>query len=110
MISHGNLTEAVRAITGAPGIREQVLAGDSSSLFFLPLSHILARVVALCLVHAGKRAGYLADAAELPAELAAFRPAILLAVPRVFEKVAAEAPRSPTAGRAGKRRRSGQAS
>jgi long-chain acyl-CoA synthetase len=91
MISHGNLTEAVRAITSAPGIWEHILDGDSSSLFFLPLSHILARVVSLCLVHAGKRAGYLGDLGELPAGLAAFRPTILLAVPRVFEKLAAAA-------------------
>jgi long-chain acyl-CoA synthetase len=91
MISHGNLTEAVRAITSVPGVRDRVLAGEASSLFFLPLSHILARVVALCLVHAGKRAGYLADPGELPAELAVFRPTILLTVPRVLEKVAAAA-------------------
>jgi long-chain acyl-CoA synthetase len=91
VISHGNLTEAVRAITSVPGVWDRVLAGDASSLFFLPLSHILARVVVLCLVHAGKRAGFLADPAELPAELTAFRPTILLAVPRVLEKVAAAA-------------------
>jgi long-chain acyl-CoA synthetase len=42
----------------------------------------------LCLVHAGKRSGFLADPGELPAGLAAFRPTILLAVPRVLEKVA----------------------
>ena len=74
-----------------PGVRERVLTEGSSSLFFLPLSHILARVVALCLVHAGKRIGFLSDPGELPVELAAFRPTILLAVPRVFEKVAAAA-------------------
>ena len=91
MISHGNLTEAVRAITGVPGVRERVLTEGSSSLFFLPLSHILARVVALCLVHDGQRIDFLSDPGELPAELAAFRPTILLAVPRVFEKVAAAA-------------------
>ena len=91
MISHGNLTGAVSAITGVPGVRERVLTEGSSSLFFLPLSHILARVVALCLVHAGKRIGFLSGPGELPAELAAFRPTILLAVPRVLEKVAAAA-------------------
>jgi long-chain acyl-CoA synthetase len=91
MISHGNLTEAVRAVTGIPGVRERVLTDGSSSLFFLPLSHILARIVALCLVHDGRRIGFLADTGELPAELVAFRPTILLAVPRVFEKVVAAA-------------------
>ena len=98
MISHGNLTEAVRAITSVPGVRDRVLAGDSSSLFFLPLSHILARVVALCLVHEGKRAGFLADPDELPTALAGFRPTILLAVPRVLEKVAAAARQQAAAG------------
>ena len=97
MISHGNLTGVVGAITGVPGVRERVLTEGSSSLFFLPLSHILARVVALCLVHAGKRIGFLSDPAELPAELPAFRPTILLAVPRVFEKVAAAAREQATA-------------
>ena len=78
MISHGNLTEAVRAILAAPGVRDRVLVGDASSLFFLPLSHILARVVSLCLIHAGKPVGYLPDTGQLPAALAAFRPTIVL--------------------------------
>ena len=91
MISHGNLTEAVRAIIAVPGVREQVLAGDASSLFFLPLSHVLARAVMLCLVHAGKRAGFLPDPDQLPEALVTFRPTLLLAVPRVLEKVAAAA-------------------
>ncbi len=91
MITHGTLTEAIRATLAVPGVREQVLAGDPSSLFFLPLSHVLARVVVLCLVHAGKRCGFLPDPDELPGALRTFRPTILLAVPRVLEKVAAAA-------------------
>ncbi|MGA2830961.1 MAG: AMP-dependent synthetase/ligase [Streptosporangiaceae bacterium] len=87
MITHGNLTETVHAVISVPGVRDRVLTGDASSLFFLPLSHILARVVALCLLHAGKRAAYLADPGDLPAELPAFQPTILLVVPRVLEKI-----------------------
>ena len=74
VLSHGNLISAVRAITSAPGISNRVLTGDASILFFLPLSHILARVVALCVIHAGQRIGYLADLGRLPSALAAFRP------------------------------------
>jgi len=91
VLSHGNLAAAVRAVTSAPGISERVLTPGCSVLLFLPLSHILARVVALCVIHAGRRTGYLADLGRLPAALAAFRPTILLAVPRVFEKLAAAA-------------------
>jgi long-chain acyl-CoA synthetase len=91
VITHGNLGEAVRATLSAPGIRQRVLAGDSSSLMFLPLSHILARTVTLCLVSEGKRVGFLGDPGELPAALTTFRPTILLGVPRVFEKILAAA-------------------
>jgi long-chain acyl-CoA synthetase len=98
VLSHGNLIAAVRAITGAPGIGERVLTPDASILLFLPLSHILARVVALCVIHAGRRTGYLADLDRLPAALAGFRPTILLAVPRVFEKLAAAARDQAEAG------------
>jgi len=91
MISHGNLTEAVRATIAVPGVQEQVLAGDASSLFFLPLSHILARVVMLCLVHAGKRSGFLSDPNQLRGALVTFRPTILLTVPRMLETVVAAA-------------------
>jgi len=87
-LTHGNLTEAVRATLSAPGVREQVLAGAASSLFFLPLSHILARVVSLCLVREGKRVGFLASPDDLAQALPVFRPTILLVVPRVLEKVA----------------------
>jgi long-chain acyl-CoA synthetase len=87
-ITHGNLTEAMRAILNAPGIRDRVTAGAASSLFFLPLSHILARVVSLCLVREGKRVGFLTSPDELAQALPVFRPTILLVVPRVLEKVA----------------------
>ncbi|HEX8008052.1 MAG TPA: long-chain fatty acid--CoA ligase [Trebonia sp.] len=90
-ITHGNLTAAVHAILGAPGIRDRVLAGDASSLFFLPLSHILARAISLCLVHAGGRIGFLPGPGGLTDALPGFRPTILLTVPRVLEKVAAAA-------------------
>jgi long-chain acyl-CoA synthetase len=90
-LTHGNLTEAVRAVLSAPGVRNQVIAGAASSLFFLPLSHILARVVSLCLVREGKRIGFLASPDDLAEAVVAFRPTILLVVPRVLEKVAAAA-------------------
>jgi long-chain acyl-CoA synthetase len=98
VLSHGNLTAAVRAITSAPGIGDQVLTPGASVLLFLPLSHILARVVQLCVIHAGRRIGYLGDLGRLPAALAVFRPTILLAVPRVFEKLAAAAREQAEAG------------
>ncbi len=90
-LSHGNLVAEARNVARAAGIGEHVLNERSSILLFLPLAHIFARAVHLCAVHAGSRVGYLGDVGELPAELAAFRPTIVLGVPRVFEKLAAAA-------------------
>jgi len=47
--------------------------------------------VMLCLVHAGKRVGFLPNPDELPKALATFRPTILVTVPRMLEKAAAAA-------------------
>ena len=91
MISHGNLTEAVSAITGVPGVRERVLTEGSSSLFFLPCRTSWPGWSSCAWYTTAWRTGFLSDPGELPAELAAFRPTILLAVPRVLEKVAAAA-------------------
>jgi long-chain acyl-CoA synthetase len=52
VITHGNLTEAVRAVLGAPGVRERVLAGEASSLFFLPVTRIIFRSARLALTAA----------------------------------------------------------
>jgi len=102
MISHGNLAAAVRAILTAPGVSDRVLTGDASMLFFLPLSHILARVVALTLLRSGHRAGYLPGPGALARELPAFQPTMLLVVPRVLEKVIAGAREKAEAGGQGR--------
>jgi long-chain acyl-CoA synthetase len=102
MISHGNLAAAVRAILGAPGVTDRVLTGDASILFFLPLSHILARVVGLCVLQAGVQAGYLPGPGALARELPAFRPTMLLVVPRVLEKVVASSREQAEAARLGR--------
>jgi len=102
MISHGNLAAAVRAILTAPGVSDRVLTGDASMLFFLPLSHILARVVALSLLRSGHRAGYLPGPGALARELPVFQPTMLLVVPRVLEKVIAGAREKAEAGGQGR--------
>lgn len=90
MISHGSLVAAVRNAARAEGIPD-ILNEDTSILLFLPLAHIFARVIQLSGVHAGAYLGHTGDISALPAELAAFRPTLVLSVPRVFEKFAAAA-------------------
>jgi long-chain acyl-CoA synthetase len=60
---------------------------DASTLLFLPLAHVFARIIQLGCVEARVELGHSADIAHLLDDFAAFRPTFILAVPRVFEKV-----------------------
>ena len=62
-------------------------AEGSSTLLFLPLAHVFARVIQVGCVKARVRLGHSADIKNLVADLAVFQPTFILAVPRVFEKV-----------------------
>lgn len=59
----------------------------SSTLLFLPLAHVFARIIQVGAVKARVCLGHSPDATQLLGDLAAFQPTFILAVPRVFEKV-----------------------
>ena len=59
----------------------------ASTLLFLPLAHVFARIIQVGCVKARVRMGHSADIKNLLDDFAAFRPTFILAVPRVFEKV-----------------------
>ncbi|GAA2832282.1 AMP-dependent synthetase/ligase [Kitasatospora sp. CM 4170] len=61
--------------------------GESSVLLFLPLAHVLARIAEIAPAMAPIKLGHVSDIKDVTAELAAFRPTLILGVPRVFEKV-----------------------
>lgn len=86
-LSHGNLVAAVRNIAGADGITETVLSENASILLFLPLAHILARIVALVAIHNGAQLAHTSDIRNLATHLRSYRPTLVLAVPRVFERL-----------------------
>ncbi|MCI2264218.1 AMP-dependent synthetase/ligase [Sediminivirga luteola] len=65
----------------------EVFAGTPRCLLFLPLAHVFARFVQVLAVYTRSTLAHTADLADLPADLASFRPSYILAVPRVFEKV-----------------------
>ncbi|XRQ02969.1 AMP-dependent synthetase/ligase [Actinomadura welshii] len=83
-ITHGNLVATSRnAVQGA--ISEVVVDG-SSTLLFLPLAHVFARLIQVATIEGGIVLGH-SDIPNLLPDLASFQPTFLLAVPRVFEKV-----------------------
>ncbi|WP_031069763.1 AMP-dependent synthetase/ligase [Streptomyces sp. NRRL S-118] len=61
--------------------------GECSALLFLPAAHVFGRLIEVGSVLAPIRLGCVPDIKELTDELAAFKPTLILGVPRVFEKV-----------------------
>jgi long-chain acyl-CoA synthetase len=87
MLTHGNLVAETRNVAGADGIADTVVNENTRLLLFLPLAHILARMVALVAIHNGAQLAHTSDLENLPTSLAEYRPTLILAVPRVFEKL-----------------------
>jgi long-chain acyl-CoA synthetase len=85
-LTHENLLSVVRNTFMGPlaGIHAVV---DSSTMLFLPLAHVFARVIEIGCLEAGIILGHCEDMGQLLPELASFQPTFVLAVPRVFEKV-----------------------
>jgi long-chain acyl-CoA synthetase len=60
---------------------------DGSLLLFIPLAHVLARVIQVGAVKTRTIVGHTPDVKNLVDDLGEFKPTFVLAVPRVFEKV-----------------------
>jgi long-chain acyl-CoA synthetase len=60
---------------------------DQSTLLFLPLAHVFARIIQVGCVQSRVRMGHTADIKNLLPDFAVFQPTFVLSVPRVFEKV-----------------------
>ncbi|HVT70933.1 MAG TPA: AMP-dependent synthetase/ligase, partial [Trebonia sp.] len=85
-ITHENLLAVVRnAFLGPLAMIHE--GGASSTLLFLPLAHVFARIIEVGTLEAGIVLGHCSDMNDLLPDLASFKPAFVLAVPRVFEKV-----------------------
>ncbi len=85
-LTHENLLADVRnAFRGPLAIVTETV--DASTLLFLPLAHVFARIIEVGCIEGGIVLGHCGDLAALLPALASFRPTFILAVPRVFEKV-----------------------
>jgi long-chain acyl-CoA synthetase len=90
-LTHGNfLYEAGNVIS--PLDPDATLANvftddQASTLLFLPLAHVFARMIQIGVVMAQSTLGHTADVKHLLDDLATFQPTFILSVPRVFEKV-----------------------
>jgi long-chain acyl-CoA synthetase len=83
-LTHSNIAWTVAQTRAA--LRDLLQPGHST-LLFLPLAHIFARVVQFVSLDAGVQLGYARSLQHMREDLLSFRPTFLLAVPRVFAKV-----------------------
>jgi long-chain acyl-CoA synthetase len=95
MLTHGNFMFELGVAVDE--LDELFTADDAATLLFLPLAHVFARVIQIGSVKSRTRLGHSADIKNLLADLQAFRPSFILAVPRVFEKVFNTASQKATA-------------
>ena len=83
-LTHANfLAEAHAVVDSMP----EMFNERGSTLLFLPLAHVFARMIEIGTVYSGVRLGHTADVKNLLADLAVFQPTFILSVPRVFEKI-----------------------
>ncbi|QSB06299.1 AMP-dependent synthetase/ligase [Natronoglycomyces albus] len=84
MLTHANLVSNVR--NGLIQL-DNLLHDKSTMLLFLPLAHVLARMVQVGAVSQRVKVGHLGNREKLKETMPVFQPTFLLAMPRVFEKV-----------------------
>ncbi|WP_025274889.1 AMP-dependent synthetase/ligase [Haloglycomyces albus] len=84
ILTHRNLLADIRnVVEDLPSI----LMENSRLLMFLPLAHVLARIVQVAGVESRTCLGHVPDRTKLNEIMPVFKPSTLLAIPRVFEKV-----------------------
>jgi long-chain acyl-CoA synthetase len=85
MLTHGNFMFEISV--AVEGLDELFEMEGASTLLFLPLAHVFARIIQVGCVQRRVRLGHSADVKNLVDDLGDFRPTFILAVPRVLEKV-----------------------
>ena len=83
--SHGNfISECSNVVQYA---HKEFLKPGGSTLLFLPIAHVFGRMIQFGAIYAGLHLAHCGDISRLPQDLGTFKPTLVLAVPRIFEKV-----------------------
>ncbi len=88
MLTHGNLLSNIESVSELMQTnREMRIFPEDVALSVLPLSHILERTGHNILLSYGVILAYARSAAFLVEDVTALKPTLMIAVPRVFEKI-----------------------
>ena len=83
-LTHGHLVHVGRS---AAAVLPELFNAQGSTLLFLPLAHVFARLIQVACVETSSVMGHTSDIKNLLADFGTFKPTFILSVPRVFEKV-----------------------
>ncbi|PZA19995.1 long-chain fatty acid--CoA ligase [Modestobacter versicolor] len=83
-LTHANFLFEIR---NGMSLLGDYLDEKGSLLLFIPLAHVLARVLQVGAINTRTVIGHTPDVKDLVGDLGRFQPSFVLAVPRVFEKV-----------------------
>jgi long-chain acyl-CoA synthetase len=100
VLTHSNFVETAR--NAAEALSEVVHQPGASTVLFITTAHVFARFMSVLYIHAGVKTGHEPNTKNLVKTLGSFQPTLLLAVPRVFEKVYNSAEQKSEAGGKGK--------
>lgn len=95
-LTHGTYTAHVAALQKT--LPDVLFEEGASTVLFLTLAHSLARLVEVILLASGTVIGFCPDSSKLVAYIGTFKPTLILAVPRVFEKIYNAAEQRAAAG------------
>lgn len=79
-------------------IQEILRQEGASTVLFMTLAHVFARLIEIVLLSTGVVVGYCPDTTKLVKLIGSFQPTLLVAVPRIFEKVYNGAEQKAAAG------------
>ncbi|QKT06881.1 long-chain fatty acid--CoA ligase [Gordonia sp. X0973] len=99
VLTHANFMAEAAAVSASLG---SMMREGKSTLLFLPLAHVFARVIAVTALENKVIVGHTSDISNLVPLLATFSPDFVLSVPRVFEKVYNSAEQNAIDGGKGK--------
>ncbi len=83
-LTHENLLFEVIAATS---ILTSLFRDEAATLLFLPIAHVLGRVIQCAIIYSGVKLGHTSNIKNLLPDIQEFKPTFLLVVPRVLEKV-----------------------
>ncbi|MBN1938629.1 MAG: long-chain fatty acid--CoA ligase [Candidatus Aminicenantes bacterium] len=99
VLTHGNFISNIVSVSNVIHF-----SATDTVLSFLPLSHVLERMVTFTYVYKGCSIGYAENAETVAHNLLEIRPQIMVSVPRVFEKIYSRVMDNVMAGSGLKRR------